>query len=312
MKQRSSSALMVIASAVLWGLYGSMATVLLNMGMERNALTLLRFLVTAGSIGLLILLRDPKQFRIKNRDLPLFIANGLLSLLFFIYCYTASIRLTKVATAAALLSTAPAIVMVLSAILFKERMTPLKILCCILAVAGCAFASGLAGDLAASAAASSSAAASGGAASGAASSLSAAGILFGLGAGLGYALYTIFSRMILNRGYSVYTNIFFSFSIGLAGQLVLSCADGSAVQLAESPVRLVLGILCMILTGPLAYGLYTTGMQGMENSRAAQLAAIEPATAAVLGSFLLRQPLSLWEGLGIGMILLSVVLSGKG
>ncbi len=289
--------LMVLASAVLWGTYGSMATVLMNMGLARNALTLLRFLVTAGSMGLLILARDRSLLHIKKKDLPLFLANGLLSLFFFFYCYTAAIRITKVATAAALLYTAPAIVMVLSALLFREKMTPGKVLCCLLAVAGCALSSGLGNDLLSGAAQQDA-------------GLSPAGLLFGLGAGLGYALYSIFSRMILDRGYAVYTNLFYSFGIGLLGQLVFSCADGSVLQLAQAPARLGLGLVCAFLTGPLAYYLYTTGMKGMETSRAARLAAVEPATAALLGSFLLRQPLSPAEALGVAMIVGSVLLSG--
>jgi len=295
--------LMVLASAVLWGTYGSMATVLMNMGLARNALTLLRFLVTAGSMGLLILAKDRSLLRIKKEDLPLFLANGLLSLFFFFYCYTAAIRITKVATAAALLYTAPAIVMVLSALLFHEKMTPGKVLCCLLAVAGCALASGLGNDLLSAGAAHPDAGSS-------AAGLSPAGLLFGLGAGLGYALYSIFSRMILDRGYAVYTNLFYSFGAGLLGQLVFSCADGSVLQLAEAPGRMGFGLICAFLTGPLAYYLYTTGMKGMETSRAARLAAVEPATAALLGSFLLRQPLSAAEALGVAMIVGSVLLSG--
>ena len=85
-----------------------------------------------------------------------------------------------------------------------------------------------------------------------------AGLLLGLGAGLGYALYSIFSRIILNRGYSV------------------------------------------------------SGMKGMETSRAAQLTTIEPVTAAILGSVLFHQPLSVWEIAGIAMVVGSVIMMNAG
>ena len=298
-KSFAVSAAMVIASAILWGLYGTFVTILTSMGLSGNALVFLRMLGTSIPVGLLICATDRKAFRVRKADIPLFLCNGLLSLLFFTFCYTAAIKVTKIATAAALLYTAPAIVMVLSAVLFHEKMNARKVFCCLLAVVGCASASGLGGELFA-----------GGAASG--SLITPAGLLLGLGAGLGYALYSIFSRIILNRGYSVYTNVFYSFGVAMLGFFVLSVMDGSIGQVAESPSRTALALLCGLLTGSFAYVLYTTGMKGMETSRAAQLTTIEPVTAALLGSLLFHQPLSFWEIVGIVMVVGSVVLMNAG
>ena len=128
------SAAMVIVSAVLWGLYGTFVTILTSMGLARNALVFLRMLGTSLPVGLLICATDHSAFRVRRADIPLFICNGLFSLLFFTFCYTAAIKVTKIATAAALLYTAPAIVMVLSAVLFHERMNARKVFCCLLAV----------------------------------------------------------------------------------------------------------------------------------------------------------------------------------
>ena len=311
------SASMVIASAVLWGLYGTFVTVLSSMGLSGNALVFLRMFATCVPVGILIGATDRSAFRVRPSDVPLFIATGLLSLLFFTSCYTAAIKVTKIATAAALLYTAPAIVMVLSAILFGERMTARKVLCCLLAVVGCAFASGIGGELFAGGGSAGTAAAGSTAAGTAAAGASAGfitpvGLLLGLGAGLGYALYSIFSRIILNRGYSVYTNVFYSFGVAMIGFFVLACLDGSIGQVFENPARTALALLCGLLTGSLAYVLYTTGMKGMETSRAAQLTTIEPVTAALLGSFLFHQPLSGWEIAGIVMVVASVVLMNTG
>ena len=313
----AASAAMVIASAVLWGLYGTFVTILSSMGLSQNALVFLRMFGTSIPVGFLICATDRSAFRVRPADIPLFIANGLLSLLFFIFCYTAAIKYTKIATAAALLYTAPAIVMVLSALLFHERMTVRKVLCCLLAVVGCAFASGIGGELFLSSAGVESAAAgataAGEAAAGAASAMiTPAGLLLGLGAGLGYALYSIFSRIILNRGYSVYTNVFYSFGVAMLGFMSLSIADGSIGQVFENPARTALALLCGVLTGSLAYVLYTAGMKGMETSKAAQLTTIEPVTAALLGCFLFHQPLSVWEIVGIVMVVGSVIMMNTG
>ena len=310
----AASALMVIISAVLWGLYGTFVTILTSMGLSGNALVFLRTLATSLPVGVLMLLTDRSAFKVRPADVPLFLANGLCSLLFFTYCYTAAIKVTKIATAAALLYTAPAIVMVLSAILFREKLTPRKVFCCLLAVVGCAFASGLGGELFAGAGASASdaAGAAGTAAASGGAPFTLAGLLLGLGAGLGYALYSIFSRMILNRGYTVYTNVFYSFGVAMFGFLALSCAEGSAGQVFESPSRTALALLCGLVTGSMAYVLYTAGMKGMETSRAAQLTTIEPVTAAILGFALFHQPLSAWEIAGIVMVVGSVILMNTG
>ena len=50
----------------------------------------------------------------------------------------------------------------------------------------------------------------------------------------------------------------------------------------------------------------------METSRAAQLTTIEPVTAAILGSLLFHQPLSVWEIAGILMVVGSVVMMNAG
>ena len=93
------SALMVIVSAVLWGLYGSFVTVLTSMGLSQNALVFLRMFATSIPVGLLMLATDRSAFRVRPADIPLFIANGVLSLLFFTFCYTSAIKVTKIATA---------------------------------------------------------------------------------------------------------------------------------------------------------------------------------------------------------------------
>ena len=100
------SAAMVIVSAVLWGLYGTFVTILTSMGLARNALVFLRMLGTSLPVGLLIFATDRRAFRVRKADIPLFICNGLFSLLFFTFCYTAAIKVTKIATAAASLYSA--------------------------------------------------------------------------------------------------------------------------------------------------------------------------------------------------------------
>ena len=284
--KRKKAALAVIASAMLWGTYGSFLTAIEARGMGANVINFLRFASTSLPVLIWLLLKDREKLRVKGKDLWLFAANGLASILFFTACYAAAIRETKIATAAALLYTAPAIVLLLSALLFGEKLTPRKIVCVLLAVLGCALVSGLGGG--------------GGA-------LTLRGLLLGLGAGLGYALYSIFSRLIQQRGYSTFTNVCWTFLLAAAAYLAISIAEGSAPQIVRLPGAAGLSVVCGLFTGLLAYLLYTAGLREMEPSRAAQLATIEPVFAALLGVVLFSQRLSWTECLGVALVVISVV-----
>ena len=284
--KKNRAALAVIASAVLWGTYGAFLTAIEGRGMSADVINFLRFAATSLPILLFFLAKDRRALRVKKADLPLFAANGLASILFFTACYAAAIRETKIATAAALLYTAPAIVLLLSALLFSEKLTPRKIACVLLSVLGCALVSGLG---------------SGGA------RLTFRGLLLGLGAGLGYALYSIFSRLIQQRGYSTYTNVCYTFSTAAAAYLAIALGNGSAAEIVRLPGAALLSVLCGLLTGLLAYLLYTAGLRELEPSRAAQLATIEPVFAALLGVVLFRQRLSPTEILGVALVVAAVV-----
>ncbi|MBR0208042.1 MAG: EamA family transporter [Oscillospiraceae bacterium] len=284
--KRKKAALAVIASAMLWGTYGSFLTAIEARGMSADVINFLRFASTSLPILGALLVKDRKALHVEKKDLWLFAANGLASILFFTACYAAAIRETKIATAAALLYTAPAIVLLLSALLFGEKLTPRKLVCVLLSVLGCALVSGLG---------------SGGAA------LTPRGLLLGLGAGLGYALYSIFSRLIQQRGYSTFTNVCWTFLIAALSYLAISIGNGSAAQIAALPGAALLSVVCGLFTGLLAYLLYTAGLREMEPSRAAQLATIEPVFAAMLGVLLFAQRLSATECLGIALVVISVV-----
>lgn len=271
---------------MLWGTYGSFLTAITARGMNANVVNFLRFASTSLPILAYLLIKDRAALRVKRKDLWLFAANGLASILFFTACYAAAIRETKIATAAALLYTAPAIVLLLSALLFSEKLTPRKIVCVLLSVLGCALVSGLG---------------SGGA------ELNLRGLLLGLGAGLGYALYSIFSRLIQQKGYSTYTNVCWTFLIAAAAYLAIALGDGTAAQIVGLPGAALLSVVCGLFTGLLAYLLYTAGLRELEPSRAAQLATIEPVFAALLGAVLFSQRLSLPELLGVALVVAAVV-----
>ncbi len=136
--------------------------------------------------------------RVRLRDFWCFLGTGIGSIVFFNYCYFTAVRMMSLAAAAVLLYTAPAFVMLMSAVLFREKMTGRRVLSVLLTFAGCAFVTGFAG-----------------------SGISASGILVGLGAGFGYALYTIFGHYAIERGYDSLTITFYTFLVAAVTSLFM-------------------------------------------------------------------------------------------
>ena len=169
----------VLAAGAFWGTMGFFARSLYAVGF--GPLEVAQTRITTGLIfvGLYILLFNRKLFRVKWKDLWCFLGTGIVSLLLFSTCYFSALNYTSLAVAAILLYTAPFFVMLMSLLLFKEKMNGKKILALILAFTGCVLVSGVGGD----------------------EKFSWIGILLGLGSGFFYALYSIFGRYAINRGY---------------------------------------------------------------------------------------------------------------
>ena len=69
------------------------------------------------------MIRNPKSLRVNPKDLWCFFGTGIVSMVFFNYCYFRLISISSLSVAAVMLYTAPVFVMLLSAVLFRERIT---------------------------------------------------------------------------------------------------------------------------------------------------------------------------------------------
>ena len=176
---RSLSALYIILAGVCWGFMGVPVRMLGAEGLESPDICFVRSFLTflVMLVGLLCFNRTALKIRLK--DIWCFVGTGALSVAFFNFCYFKTMTLTSLSVAAVFLYTAPAFVMLMSSFLFNEKLTGRKLVALLLAFFGCVFVSGAIGG---------------------AGTLSPAGICCGLGAGFGYALYSIFSRYAINRG----------------------------------------------------------------------------------------------------------------
>lgn len=278
--------LAVLMGGFCWGFMGFFTRNLNALGINSEGAIFVRCSVASVCFGVLIVFRRPKDFLIKPKDIWCFLGSGLLSLLFFTFCYFNAINMMNLSAAAILLYIAPTIVMLLSAILFKEKITRRKLFAVILAFAGCAFVSGILGGI----------------------RLSLIGFLFGIGSGIGYALYTIFSRFALEKGYSSVTINFYSCLLAAIGAFIILRPYSSIKLMFQSGESFSWCIATGMLSCFIPYLLYTYGLTGLENGKASVLASIEPVVASIVGIIIFHEKISVPLFVGIALVLSAVVL----
>ena len=276
----------ILIAGSLWGCLGLFNRHLSALGIAPETVVMLRNLGACLILGLIFLVYDRSIFRIRLRHLPIFLCSGLISILFFTLCYFRSQQVSSLAVAAILLYTAPTFVVILSALLWKDRITKRKLAALVLAFLGCCLVSGLGGD----------------------TRLSWTGILYGLGAGFGYALYSIFARCALERGYHSNTVTFYACLFAAVGAAAVWGLKAPVTLLVSSGTHLGWSIATGLITGYLPYLLYTYGLTGLETGRASIYANLEPVVATLVGVFAFHEAMTAQNICGILCVLGAVIL----
>lgn len=278
--------ILIIIAGLFWGSMGIFVRHLNDLGFSSIQVACLR-LTTAGILfALILLIKDRKGFKIALRDIPLFLALGLVSILFFTCCYFTAIRLMTMSTAAILLYTSPIWVMVLAIIFLKEKFTIQKLIALILAFAGCILVSGFGGKV------------------------TVMGILVGLGSGLGYGLYSIFGTFAL-KNYSPYTVTCYTFLIaGLGSIFVADPVDlVSKISAVENkPALFGFVLLTAVVTAVIPFLLYTLGLNMTTAGKAAVLATVEPAAATLFGFFVMKETVGPVAIAGILLVFAAIIV----
>ncbi|HEY65283.1 MAG TPA: EamA family transporter [Caldilineae bacterium] len=279
--------LLVWMAAVLWASLGPLYKLLLDQGMPPLMIVALR------TIGAAIILigwtvareRSLAGLRIARRDVPLMLAYGIIGITFFYAAYAYAIQLTGVAVAVVLMYTAPVWV-ALIAWRLGEGIGIRQVIALIAALLGCALVAEAYDP--------------------AALRLNAVGVLWGLGAGLGYGLYSIFNKIAVSR-YAPLTVQFYGFAIGGILLMGLQASKGPSVALRSPLLSGAVALLMVACT--LGGGLtYAMSVQRIPVSIASLLATLEPALATLFGYVFFGERLRLGQWVGAGMILAVAIL----
>ena len=195
---------------------------------------------------------------------------------------------TTVAVATLCYYMQPTIVMLLSPVLFQERLTLRKGACAAAAVAGMILVSGVIGG-------------------GVPQAGGPKGILFGLGAAACYAAVVIMNKKITGVEAFQKTKIQLLSAGGVMIPYLL-LTDGFSID-GISALTVVLLLTVGIIHTGIAYVLYFGSLDGLKAQSAAILSYIDPVAALLFSALFLREPLSLPGIAGAVMIIGSAVVS---
>lgn len=285
---KTKAAFLVLLAGMLWGIIGLFVRQLNILSFSSLDIVGIRAVTTSFILFVFLLVYDRKLLYFRLKDIWLFFGTGIHSIIYFNFCYFKAITLTSLSVAAILLYTAPAIVMLLSALLFRERITKTKVISLILTFIGCVFVTGvISGN----------------------HNLNIYGILAGLGSGFGYALYSIFSRYALEKGYHSLTISFYTFVFAMSGTIPFVNYSGIFGTFRQDFNIVLFCLVFGLVSTVLPYFLYTKGLQELENSKASIIASIEPVTAALIGSAAFHEKLSMFELAGVILVIGAIILN---
>jgi len=243
-----------------------------------------------GGLCILLFLRFRKRTsaqKIPRRVLLGLIVSGMLiginwMLLFEAYNHT------TVAVATLCYYMQPTIVMLLSPLIFHEKLTWKKAACAAVAVIGMVLVSGVLD-------------------SGASQGGNIRGVALGLGAALFYSAVVIINNRISGIDpYRKTTVQLLSAGLVMIPYLLLTGGIGTE---GFSPSAAVLLLVVGVVHTGIAYVLYFGSMDGLRVQTVAILSYIDPVSALLFSAFLLREPLSVLSIIGAVLILGSAIIS---
>ena len=286
-----------VLSGVMWGSTGPFVRVIQDFGFDQFSLINVKMFLTTVILLVALGLFDRKLLKVKLKDLWLFAAAGIVGMLMLNLGYNQAIEKLTLSLAAVLLSMSPIFVMICARIFLKEEITKRKVIGTFFAIVGCAMVSGvLEGNSLGNA--------------------SAMGVILGIAAAVFYGSYTIFSKILMTKGYNVFTVTFYS---TLFGTIVLTPkTDWHIIGqfVSVSPLKNAAFLVAFaVCTTILPYVLYTVAMNHAEAGKVAILGAGgEPSSAMIFGWIFYHEVPSLLSILGLAVTIVAlafICLPGK-
>lgn len=279
------SVLMILSAMLIWGTIG-----LFRRFIPLSSAFLAFSRGILGGIFLLIVMRIKREKTAERLPLRTVVRLTLTGaaiginwiLLFEAYNYT------TVAVATLCYYMQPTIVILLSPVIFREKLTSKRALCAVFAIIGMFFVSGVIGG-------------------GAAQASNLKGIFLGLGAAVLYSIVVITNKS--TTGIDAYRKT--TIQLLSAGSVMIPylLLTGGYSSMSFSAQTVILLLIVGIVHTGIAYVLYFRSMDGLKAQSIAIFSYIDPVAAMLVSAVFLNEPLSIYHIIGAILIIGSAVIS---
>ncbi len=287
-RDRIVGALSVVAAATIWGTLGLFAKILYAEGVSFESLVAVRASVGWAAVLVFVLATGrAKSLLVSGRDLAFLVPLGLVGIGFFYLLYFYTVRESTIGTAAILLYSSPAFVVVLARTFLGEMLNAAKVLALFLTTSGIFLVAGAYDP--------------------ANLEVSPIVLVAGLLSGLTYGLYSIFGRPVAGR---LPPSVVLSYALFFGAILLVVAAIPTSGTLAGlSAGSYALLFMLAVVHTTLGFALYTFGLGRLGAGRAAIVATVEPVVAGALGASLLREDLTFPKILGALLVISGAALA---
>lgn len=283
----------IVISAILWAVIGLFTSQLRKYGLSSTEISALRWIFAAIMMFSVVALIDRNRLKIRIKDVWIFILSGVFALMFTSIFYFLSMEYTSVAVSDVLMYTSPIWVIILSKVVFKEKITPLKVLLILGVFYGCILVSGVFNY--------------------SVNEISVKGMLFGIASGITYGMYSVISKIALKK-YSNTTFALYSFGFAAVGSMFTIEPTTFFSIISNERISLIYIIGMSSLSTVIPYLLYTSALLKVSPLRASVIACLEPVTASIISVFALHERISVSQIVGILLIIVMILFlqSSKG
>ena len=285
-QSRVAATAAVLFAGVLWGTSCLYVRQMSALGMTSAMQTAFKMLLTGLFYLIFLLVTDRSKLKIDPKDCWLFAAAGFFSMSVFTWLHYYTLIHGQASVTIALIYTSPAFVVLMSAFIFKEKITRVKLAAVFLVVLGCALTAGLFSE-----------------------SYRTPPLIAGLSilSGFAYATYSIFAKLS-SKKYHPLTMTAYTFLFAAVSTVPFGHVPEALRLMGHRPALIWLCLGKSLFTSVLPFFLYTWGIGRIEAGTAAVYAAMDPLVSCTLGILVFHEPANAAKVIGILMILGSVVM----
>ena len=281
---------LVFIAGLLWGTIGIFVKGLASLGADGALTGFLRMFFAFVIILAVSLFKNGRKIILHDRrTLFLCILLGVLCNGLFNVFYTYSIRVNGMGIASVLMYTAPVFTAIGSALMFREKFSPLKISALIINIIGCVLT------------------VTGGNFSGA--NVNLMGILAGIGSGFCYGMAAVIGRLAGEKTDSLTVSMY-SY---LSAWIFLAVFMRPDISLAlNEPKILGLGFLYGLIPTALSYVVYYNALKVVDDtSKVPVIASVEPVTAVLIGTIIYNEVIGTANLIGVAVVMISIIIMSK-